>query len=114
MIVWGAAGVEGVTAVQFLCTDTGLGGTDALSGGWAIVTMPCRQEADFLKTLALRSLVQRERLQTVYIRGTCRLDSTDVKCCSKTGRRCLQTIALRAANAVQGCDLWRGLFDSRR
>lgn len=61
-----AAGVEGVTACSFLCTDQVQVATDALSEG-SDVTIACRQEADFFEDLA-EELGASERLQTVDIR----------------------------------------------
>ena len=61
-----AAGVEGVTACSFLCTDQVQVATDALSEG-GMVTIACRQEADFFEGLA-EELGAVERLKTVDIR----------------------------------------------
>lgn len=61
-----AAGVEGVTACSFLCTDQVQVAVDALSEG-AAVTIACRQEADFFEGIA-EELNAAERLHTVDIR----------------------------------------------
>lgn len=61
-----AAGVEGVTACSFLCTDQVQVATDALSEGGAVM-IACRQEADFFEGLA-EDVGANTRLQTVDIR----------------------------------------------